>query len=57
MENETQTLYNLEYGEKTENQGNEKHTVGFEIWRETLKNENIRNAHCRTYNMARNQKR
>ena len=33
---------------------NEKHSVGYDMWRETLKNEKMRNTHCRTWNMARN---
>jgi hypothetical protein len=33
-----------------------KKTVGPEIWRETLKNVKMRQAHCRTRNMARNLK-
>ena len=40
VENETQTLQKLEYGEKTEKCGKEKtHTAGRIIWLETLKSE------------------
>ena len=39
VENETQTLYDMEYGEKTENHEKwETQTLGHEIWWETLKN-------------------
>ena len=39
VENEKCTLQDLEYGQKTENHGKrETHTVGREIYRETLKN-------------------
>ena len=38
MENETQTLYDLEYGDKNS-----------KPWK-------MRNAHCRTWNMARKRK-
>ena len=38
-EKETQTLFQLDYGEKTEKRGRgETHMVGLGIWRETLKN-------------------
>jgi hypothetical protein len=39
VEKETQTLFQLEYCEKTEKRGRiEPHMVGLAIWRETLKN-------------------
>jgi hypothetical protein len=39
VENETQTLYDLDYGEKTDEKGkSETYMVGPRIWRETLKN-------------------
>ena len=39
VENENFTLWDLEYGEETENHGKwETHTVEPGIWRETLKN-------------------
>ena len=38
-ENEKCTLYELEYGEKSDQQGKwEIHMVGYEIWKDTLKN-------------------
>ena len=48
-------MQDLEYGKKTENDGKrETHTVGSEIWRETLKNVKMRNAYCRNWSMVRN---
>ena len=45
----------LEYVDKTENHGKrETHTVGPGIGLETLKTWEMRNAHCRTWNMVRN---
>ena len=38
VENEKKTLYDLQYGEKTEKRGKlEMHTVGLGIWLETIK--------------------
>ena len=45
----------LEYVDKTENHGKrETHTVGPGIGLEMLKTWEMRNAHCRTWNMVRN---
>ena len=39
VEKETQKLFQLDHGEKTEKRGRrEPHMVGLGIWRETLKN-------------------
>jgi hypothetical protein len=38
VENETQTLYDLENGKKTDKEENDIQIVGHEIWRETVKN-------------------
>ena len=58
VENEKQTLHNLEYGEKTEKRRkSDTHTVGPEIWGKTMKKvENEKNTHCRTWNLVRNTK-
>ena len=53
LENEKCPLQDLEYGEKTEKRGKlDTHTVGHGKWRETLKKVKMKNAHCRTWNMA-----
>ena len=58
VENEKQTLHNLEYGEKTEKRRkSDTHTVGPEIWGKTMKKvENETHTHCRTWNLVRNTK-
>jgi hypothetical protein len=54
VENEKQTLYDLEYGKKTGKRGKwEMHAVGPGIWWENWKTCKMRNAYCRTCNMAR----
>jgi hypothetical protein len=55
LKNEICTLYDLEYGKKKnkEKRGKTKmHTVGPGIWQKTLKNVEMRNAHCRTWNIV-----
>ena len=48
VENETQTLYDLEYGKKTDKRGKwETHMVGPGLWWENWKTCKMRNAHCR----------
>ena len=55
LENEKCTHQEMEYDEKPERGGKqEMHTVETGIWQETLKKWKMRNAHCRTWNMARN---
>jgi hypothetical protein len=55
LENETQTLFDLEYGEKQYKCGKlEMHTVGTGVWQENWKSWKMRNTHCRTWNMVRN---
>ena len=58
VENEKQTLHDLEYGEKTEKRRkSDTHTVGPEIWGKTMKKvENETHTHCRTWNLVRNTK-
>ena len=58
VENEKQTLKDLEYGEKTEKRRkSDTHTVGPEIWGKTMKKvENETHTHCRTWNLVRNTK-
>jgi len=54
MKNEKCTLHDLGYGEKTENHGKwETSTWRLEKWRNHWKTWKKRNAHCRTWNMAR----
>ena len=46
VEKETQTQFQLDYGEKTEKRGRgETHMVGLGIWRETLKKPSKRETH------------
>ena len=53
LENEKCPAQDLQYGEKTEKHGKlDTHTVGPGKWQETLKKVKMKNAHCRTWNMA-----
>ena len=55
LEYEKYTLKVLDYGEKTDQHGKcDTHTLGSEIWRETVKNVKMRNAHCMIWNMEKN---
>ena len=55
LENETQTLYDLEYGKKTGKRGKcDINTVGPGVWRENSDMRKMRNIHGLTWNMARN---
>ena len=54
MKIEKCTLLDLKYGEKTENHGKwETSTWWLEKWRHHWKTWKMRNANCRTWNMAR----
>ena len=58
VENDTQTLYYLEYGEKHWKYGTWwMHTVGPRTWQENWKLWKMKNTRCRTWNMARNTER
>jgi hypothetical protein len=55
MKNENCTLYDLEYGKKTDHRGKyDTHTVGRSIWRETLKN--VENEKCTQYELEYGEK-
>ena len=55
LEYEKYTLKVLDYGEKTDNHGKcEIHTLGSEIWRETVKN--VKNEKCSLYDLEYGEK-